>query len=130
MIWILALAIQDPELTTANYERMRDGIWPTAEELRFRKIPWRVALWEARIEANREEKPILFRILGRATWDAARGRFTSFELVAVGRRTSARRDSGGAERTDGGMGVAFRMADPEHPSDRVAPTFYAAYGRR
>jgi hypothetical protein len=47
------------ELTDATYERWRDFIRPKPEELAYRKIPWRTSFWDALVEAQAKEKPIL-----------------------------------------------------------------------
>jgi hypothetical protein len=47
------------ELTPATFERVRDAIVPSPEELRWTAIPWRPTLWDALVEATGKEKPIL-----------------------------------------------------------------------
>jgi len=42
-----------------TYERLKAEILPPAEELAWRKIPWRPSFWEAVVEAQEKEKPIL-----------------------------------------------------------------------
>jgi hypothetical protein len=64
------------------------------------------------------------RLLGKATYDAAKGRFTAFELVAVGTRSGGTRfnfrrgDLGAAP-----IGVVFTLAG-DSPAERVAPAFH------
>ena len=68
-------------------------------------------------------------LLGRAVW--RKDRFTTFDLVAVGRQWgNPKRDSDGSVHPAGTMGVAFRLADPNDPTDRVAPAFFGLYGWR
>jgi hypothetical protein len=70
------------------------------------------------------------RLLGKATWDLASARFTSFELLAVGPRWGATQYNGRSD--DPGpapMGVAFTLAGAT-PSERVAPASIWAYGWR
>jgi hypothetical protein len=68
-------------------------------------------------------------LLGKATYDLKRGRFLTFELLAVGSRWGATRFN--VRRDDPGpapMGVLFSLAG-DSPSERVAPAFFReAYG--
>lgn len=58
-----ALAALSPvsaeELTKDNYARIRDQILPNAEEAKWREIPWRVTYWDAVIEAQKADKPVM-----------------------------------------------------------------------
>lgn len=47
------------ELTDATYEKWRDHVLPRPDELGYRAIPWRVSFWDAVVEANQTDKPIL-----------------------------------------------------------------------
>ena len=47
------------ELTWESYSRIRDLVQPKPEELSFRAIPWRTSLWEALVEAQAKEQPVL-----------------------------------------------------------------------
>jgi len=47
------------ELTDANYTKWRDHVLPKNWELAYRKIPWRTSFWDAVIEAQEKDKPIL-----------------------------------------------------------------------
>lgn len=54
--------LQAPEGLTPNAEnfaRWRDYLRPKSEELAFCDIPWRPTLWDAVLEAQRQDKPIL-----------------------------------------------------------------------
>lgn len=50
---------QEGELTDGNYEKWRNHVLPRNWELSYRKIPWRTSYWEAVIEAQAKDKPIL-----------------------------------------------------------------------
>lgn len=47
------------ELNDDTYARWRDFIQPNAEELEWMKPGWRPTFWEAVVEAQENEKPIL-----------------------------------------------------------------------
>ncbi len=67
---------------------------------------------------------------GRATWDARRRRFASFELVALAERTGRTTFNGRSREEEGDaprIGFLFRLAPTEL---RVAPTFVNLYGAR
>ncbi|HLF92561.1 MAG TPA: hypothetical protein VJB14_03815 [Planctomycetota bacterium] len=55
---LLAFALAQ-DVTDENYEKLKTSILPPAEELAWRKIPWRPTFWEAVVEAQEKEKPIL-----------------------------------------------------------------------
>ena len=57
MSFLLLLALQD--LTDATFEKLRDAIRPTDEELVFMKVGWRPTFWDAVREAQETDKPIL-----------------------------------------------------------------------
>jgi hypothetical protein len=64
------------------------------------------------------------KLLGKATYDVAKERFLTFELVAVGTRWGATRFN--VRRDDPGpapMGVLFTLAG-DSPWERVAPAFF------
>lgn len=48
-----------PLLTEATYAAVRKAVLPTDDELAWRQIGWRPAFWDAVVEAQRDEKPIL-----------------------------------------------------------------------
>ena len=48
-----------PELSDSNFALLRKQILPTAEERKWQEIPWRSSFWNAVVEAQRNEKPIL-----------------------------------------------------------------------
>ena len=62
--WLGALVLlvappSPPELSERTYQQWRDHIRPKAEELGWQEIPWRSTFWDAVVEAQRDEKPIL-----------------------------------------------------------------------
>jgi hypothetical protein len=48
-----------PTPTEKNFARWRDFIRPKPEECRWQQIPWRSSLWEAAVEAQQQDKPVL-----------------------------------------------------------------------
>ena len=50
---------QEKELTDANYAKSRNHVLHRGWELSYRKIPWRTSFWDAVIEAQARDKPIL-----------------------------------------------------------------------
>ena len=68
------------------------------------------------------------KLLGRATFDRAKQRFTDFEMLAVGMRWGATQYNGRAnDRDPAPMAVAFTLAGSA-PAERVPPAFLGAYG--
>lgn len=64
-------------------------------------------------------------LVGQATYDVTKGRFTEFTLVAIG---TAEGGSGLNGRRDSGrLGFLFTLA-PDTPTHRVAPAFVDIYG--
>lgn len=55
----VAAEFQEGELNDANYTKWRDHVLPRNWELAYRRIPWRSSYWEAVIEAQAKDKPIL-----------------------------------------------------------------------
>lgn len=59
-ITVLVLGTAQPvELNDANYIKVRDFLMPSTEEMAWRQIPWRPSLWQAVVDARRDDKPIL-----------------------------------------------------------------------
>ena len=52
---------QEGELTAANYEKWREHVLPRNCEISYRFIPWRTSYWEAVVEAQERDRPILLR---------------------------------------------------------------------
>lgn len=52
-------ALAADTVSAKNWTRIRDHVLPAKGEMRWREVPWRASLWDAVIDANREEKPIL-----------------------------------------------------------------------
>jgi hypothetical protein len=67
MLFILAVALgtaraeapKDAELNKATYPTWRDHVLPRAWELNFQRIAWRPSFWQAVIEAQQKDMPIL-----------------------------------------------------------------------
>ncbi len=55
----VAAEFQEGELTEANYAKWRAHVLPRNWELSYRRIQWRPSFWEAVIEAQERDKPIL-----------------------------------------------------------------------
>jgi hypothetical protein len=74
------------------------------------------------IEGQREHG-LDMRLLGKATFDLATGRFQTFELVAVGSRWGGTRLNGRWGDADAApIGILFTLAE-DSPCERVAPAF-------
>ena len=56
---VAAGQLQAQELTAATYTKWRDHVLPKGWELAYQRIPWRPSFWEAVIEAQEKDKPIL-----------------------------------------------------------------------
>jgi hypothetical protein len=52
-------AQETPALSAATFDELRARILPGSDELTWREIPWRAALWEGVLEAQAAEKPLL-----------------------------------------------------------------------
>jgi hypothetical protein len=57
---LLALPIWAQDLTEKNVDDIRDFILPSKAESSWKSIPWRSTLWEGVVDAQEEDKPILF----------------------------------------------------------------------
>jgi hypothetical protein len=67
------------------------------------------------------------KLLGKATFDLAKKRFTAFELVAAGLRKGGTQYNGRPDDLgEHAIGFVFQLAG-DSPSDRVAPAFVWAY---
>lgn len=51
---------KDAELNESTYEIWRDHVLPRSWELKYQQIGWRTSYWDAVIEAQEKDKPILF----------------------------------------------------------------------
>jgi hypothetical protein len=72
---------------------------------------------------GRREHGLEMRLLGKATFDVSRGRFRTFELVAVGSRWGGTRLNGRRGGPDAApIGILFTLAG-DGPCERVAPAF-------
>ena len=59
MLALMAAVVLGQDLTDKTFERYRDQIVASKEELRYLEIPWQIRLWDAVVKAQKEEKPIL-----------------------------------------------------------------------
>jgi hypothetical protein len=50
---------KDGELNEATYQVWRDHVLPRSWELNYQKIGWRTSFWDAVVEAQEKDKPIL-----------------------------------------------------------------------
>ena len=48
-----------PPLTWETFDALRDGILATQEECAFEEIPWKPTFWDAVVEAQATQRPIL-----------------------------------------------------------------------
>jgi hypothetical protein len=72
---------------------------------------------------GRREHGLAMRLLGKATFDLAKGRFLTFELVAVGSRWGGTQLNGRRGDLDAApIGILFTLAAGS-PCERVAPAF-------
>lgn len=69
------------------------------------------------------------KLLGRATYDLKDGRFTAFELVAVGTRWGVGNCNQRHDARPGPMGVVLTLAG-NSPAERLPPAFISHYGWR
>jgi hypothetical protein len=51
--------VRSEELTDANYAKWRDYLLPSQKDLAYKAIPWRASFWDAVVEAQAKDKPIL-----------------------------------------------------------------------
>ena len=56
---LLVALVIGQDLTDANFDKLRDQIVPTRDELKWRSIPWQPTVWDALVVAQKQEKPIL-----------------------------------------------------------------------
>jgi hypothetical protein len=54
-----AWAQQAPPLSERSYTKLRDYVLPDEREDAWRKIEWKSTFWDAVVEAQKAEKPIL-----------------------------------------------------------------------
>ena len=54
-----AADVAPPELTDKTLVQWRDLIRPKPKEVCFEDVPWRTTFWEAVLEAQKKEMPIL-----------------------------------------------------------------------
>ena len=59
LVLLLAAPVAAQELTDETFAKIRDHVLPAADELRWTKVDWRASFWDAVVEAQRDDKPIL-----------------------------------------------------------------------
>lgn len=59
VLLVLAAPSTAGELTRSSWKQVFDDVVPDASDCRWQAVGWRPTLWDAVIEANAEEKPIL-----------------------------------------------------------------------
>jgi hypothetical protein len=47
------------EVTEKNWQKIRKAVLPDKADNQWRKVPWRATLWDAVVDAQRADKPIL-----------------------------------------------------------------------
>ena len=57
--WVAVAVAAPPELNDQTYARWRDHVRAKPAELKWDTVPWRPTFWEAVVEAQRQDKPIL-----------------------------------------------------------------------
>jgi hypothetical protein len=83
---------------------------------------------ETRASTNApQEQGYAPKLLGRAEYDLKRGRFTSFELLAVGNRWGTGNCNQRQDPAPGPMGVVLRLAG-DSAAERLPPAFISQYG--
>ncbi len=116
---------------TSEVIEVTDGIVSLRFEGRARtrqRGNWPIAGYADMNRPSEQERGVDLRILGRAQWNPASGRFESFEWVCVGTRTGATQYNGRAD--DPGpapIGFVLQLAGSS-PADRVAPAHIWNYG--
>ena len=114
---------QDPQVESAELTAVITAVVGTRVELRLEG-----ATRAASPGWGNRERGMETKLLGKATFDLAGGRFVAFEMVAVASRWGATRYN--AREDDPGpapMGVLFVLAG-DSPAERVAPAFLHSYG--
>jgi hypothetical protein len=52
-------SVRAQDLTDATYTKLRDYLLPAEKDLAYKAIPWRASYWDAVVEAQAKDKPIL-----------------------------------------------------------------------
>lgn len=89
---------------------------------------WAIRGFEDMHKPGKHERGMELKLLGRATWDTAKERFTAFELVAQGTRWGATQYNGrGDDEDPAPIGFVLTLGG-DRPADRVAPAHIWEYG--
>jgi len=92
------------------------------------KGKWPVSGFDDKASPGERERGFDAELLGRATFERGNGRFTRFELVAVGTRWGGTQFNGRGDDLDPApMGVSLTLAGST-PAERVAPAQIEEYG--
>jgi hypothetical protein len=89
---------------------------------------WPVRGYRDARRATRQRRGFEARLLGKATYAVKKGRFLTFEMVAIGKRWGATQfNVRGGDLGPAPMGVLFTLAG-DGPGARIAPALFGAYG--
>ncbi|MEK7466286.1 MAG: hypothetical protein AAB074_02625 [Planctomycetota bacterium] len=56
---LLAAPLGAQELTDETFAKIRDHVLPAPDELRWTAVDWRASFWDAVVEAQKADKPVL-----------------------------------------------------------------------
>jgi hypothetical protein len=56
---VLAGVAAAADLTPESYDRLRGQVLPKADDQKWLEIPWRPTFWEAVVEAQETDRPVL-----------------------------------------------------------------------
>lgn len=91
------------------------------------KGKWPVRGFDDANNPTEQERSMDVKLLGKATFDLGKKRFTAFELVAAGMRKGGTQYNGRPDDLgEHPIGFVFQLAG-DSPADRVAPAFVWAY---
>ncbi len=94
------------------------------------KGKWAVAGFRDMNAPTEQTRGCELKLLGNATYDTAKGRFTSFEMVAIGERWGATQYNGRQDDFErAGIGFLLTLVE-DKPENRIAPAHFWSYGWR
>jgi hypothetical protein len=89
---------------------------------------WSIAGFSDMHNPSTQERGVHTRLAGEAEWNTETGRFTKFEMTAVGTRWGGTQYNGRADDLEPNpVGFAFVLAG-DSPAERVAPAMWYLYG--
>ena len=60
LAWVTVVpALPAQDLTADSFEQLQSYIIPTKKDLAWREIPWRPVFWDAVVEAQQKDMPVL-----------------------------------------------------------------------